>query len=109
MSSPTSQRPSSTTLVIDFGDEPSNLKLDPSRFDDIELEDSSKSTESSSLPSSQAQQSKPPGGPPAGPPQNHEWVEGPRLIFMMTGITLVAFLMLLDTSIISTVRLIGCQ
>lgn len=107
-SRPTSQRPSSTKLVIDFGDEPSNLKLDPSRFDDIELEDSSNSAESASLPSTQEQQPKPPGGPPGGPPQNHEWVEGPKLIFMMTGITLVAFLMLLDTSIISTVRWIRC-
>ncbi|PCH03978.1 Major facilitator superfamily domain, general substrate transporter [Penicillium occitanis (nom. inval.)] len=99
---PTSQRPSSTTLEIDFGDEPSNLKLDPSRFDDIELEDGSNSAESASLPSTQEQQPKPLAGPPGGPPQNHEWVEGPKLIFMMTGITLVAFLMLLDTSIIST-------
>ncbi|KAE8552422.1 hypothetical protein EYB25_006316 [Talaromyces marneffei] len=74
----------------------------PPRFDDIELEDGSKSTESAALPSSQEQQPKPSGGPPGGPPQNHEWVEGPKLIFMMTGITLVAFLMLLDTSIIST-------
>ncbi|KUL89762.1 hypothetical protein ZTR_00562 [Talaromyces verruculosus] len=101
-SRPTSQRPSSTALVVDFGDEPSNLKLGPSRFDDIELEDGSNSAESASLPSTQEQQPKPPAGPPGGPPQNREWVEGPKLIFMMTGITLVAFLMLLDTSIIST-------
>lgn len=95
--------------MIDFGDEPSNLKLVPSRFDDIELEDGSNSAESASLPSTQEQESKPSGGPPVGPPQNHEWVEGPKLVFLMTGITLVAFLMLLDTSIISTVRLIDNQ
>jgi hypothetical protein len=92
--------------VIDFGDEPSNLKLDPLRFDDIELQDGSKSTESAaSLPSSQEQQPKPPGEAPRVSPQNHEWISGPRLVFMMTGVTLVAFLMLLDTSIIATVNI----
>lgn len=101
-SRPASQRPSSTTLVIDFGDEPSNLKLDPPRFEDIELEDGLNSAEPVSHPSTQDQQSKQPGGLLRGPSLNHQWIEGPKLMLMMTGITLVAFLMLLDTSIIST-------
>lgn len=32
-----------------------------------------------------------------------EWIEGIKLVILVTGITLVTFLMLLDTSIVSTV------
>jgi hypothetical protein len=34
-----------------------------------------------------------------------EWLEGWKLVSVLSGVTLVSFLMLLDTSIISTVRL----
>lgn len=33
-----------------------------------------------------------------------EWLEGWKLVSVLSGVTLVSFLMLLDTSIISTVR-----
>jgi hypothetical protein len=42
-----------------------------------------------------------PGAPPVT--QEPEWVSGFKLFTIMTGITLVCFLMLLDTSIIVTV------
>ena len=35
---------------------------------------------------------------------NQEWVSGVKLWIIMTGVTLVCFLMLLDVSILSTVR-----
>ncbi len=41
---------------------------------------------------------------PAGAPENtHEYITGVKLFLVMAGVTLVCFLMLLDTSIITTV------
>ena len=41
---------------------------------------------------------------PAPPAQEQEWVTGFKLLAIMTAVTLVALLMLLDTSIVVTVR-----
>lgn len=97
-----SHRPSSTTLVMDHADEHRDVKLDhspsPEPLESIELQDGARNSDLSAPASSQGQQ-KPAEGSPGGP----EWVMGPKLYIMMAGVTIVAFLMLLDTSIISTV------
>jgi hypothetical protein len=38
------------------------------------------------------------------PPEEHEWVSGIKLLTILTAITLVCFLVLLDTSIVVTVN-----
>lgn len=40
------------------------------------------------------------------PSTEEDWVTGPRLWFILSGVSLVLFMMLLDVSIISTVSLI---
>jgi hypothetical protein len=52
---------------------------------------------------SAAADAQPKSEQPLEPPE-HEWIEGPRLVMVMTGVTLACFLMFLDNSIISTVR-----
>lgn len=78
-------------------------RSEPQIIADDEKVDSTSNAPTLREPTQDEPQTKPEDGDITTEEEEHEWVTGWKLASMMTSLTLAAFLMLLDMSIISTV------